>query len=229
MRVPITYLAESGVTFVLGHPQLIRHATLAGRARGQPDHGKRGAGDPETCLGTPTFRRRRHGHRDRARGSGGNLRGVPPGRPGRRPQAGRHRAGPDARQEVRGAARGADLGPEPGGHRLDVHIHDPGAFSRMSVTVIGTLATRDSRAGVRGCVDDAILLGTGLTRRGGGSRRCAARRQRAVRGGGSAGGRSRRQRQPVDGGTPAPTTSVARRGHQGDGALHAASTPRNSL
>jgi integrase len=36
MRVPILYLTESGVTFVLGHPQLIRRGTLAGRrgARG---------------------------------------------------------------------------------------------------------------------------------------------------------------------------------------------------
>ena len=68
-------------------------------------------------------RRQRHGDRDRARGPGGDLRGVPPGRPGRRPQAGGHGARADAGQEVRGAARGADLGPEPGGPGVDVQLH----------------------------------------------------------------------------------------------------------
>ena len=68
-------------------------------------------------------RRQRHGDRDRARRPGGHLRGVPPGRPGRRPQAGGHGARPDAGQEVRGAARRADLGPEPGGPGVDVQLH----------------------------------------------------------------------------------------------------------
>ena len=56
-------------------------------------------------------------------GPGGHLRGVPPGRARRRPQAGGHGAWPDAGQEVRGAARGADLGPEPGGPGVHVHLH----------------------------------------------------------------------------------------------------------
>ena len=71
-------------------------------------------------------RRQRHGDRDRARGPGGHLRGVPPGRAGRRPEAGGHGARADAGQEVRGAARWADRGPEPGGPGVDVHFHTPG-------------------------------------------------------------------------------------------------------
>ena len=54
---------------------------------------------------------------------GGDLRGVPPGRPRRRPKAGGHGTWADARQEVRGAARGADLGPEPRGPGVDVQLH----------------------------------------------------------------------------------------------------------
>ena len=68
-------------------------------------------------------RRQRHGDRDCARGPGGHLRGVPPGRPRRRPQARGHGARADAGQEVRGAARGADLGPEPGGPGVHVQLH----------------------------------------------------------------------------------------------------------
>ena len=68
-------------------------------------------------------RGQRHGGRDRARGPGGHLRGVPPGWPGRHPQAGGHGARADAGQEVRGAARRADLGPEPGGPGVDVQLH----------------------------------------------------------------------------------------------------------
>ena len=71
----------------------------------------------------PHHRGQRHGGRDRARGPGGDLRGVPPGRARRRPQAGGHGARADAGQEVRGAARGADLGPEPGGPGVDVQLH----------------------------------------------------------------------------------------------------------
>ena len=65
----------------------------------------------------------RHGGRDRARGPGGHLRGVPPGRARRHPQAGGHGARADARQEVRGAARRANLGREPGGSGVDVQLH----------------------------------------------------------------------------------------------------------
>ena len=68
-------------------------------------------------------RRQRHGDRDRARGSGGDLRGVPPGRPRGRSQAGGHGTRADAGQEVRGAARGTDRGPEPGGPGVDVQLH----------------------------------------------------------------------------------------------------------
>src|SRR5262245_47640987 len=112
MRVPIPYLAESGVTFVLGHPQLIRRGTLAGR------RGARGsAGSRETWSGGPRNVPRNAyvppsatpGSGSR-RGSGDDLRGVPPGRPGRRPEAGGHGARADVGEEVRGAARGADLG-----------------------------------------------------------------------------------------------------------------------
>ena len=67
-------------------------------------------------------RRQRHGNRDRARRPGGHLRGVPSGRPGRHPQAGGHGTRADAGQEVRGAARRADLGPESGGPRVDVQL-----------------------------------------------------------------------------------------------------------
>ena len=42
---------------------------------------------------------------------------------GRHPQAGGHGARADARQEVRGAARGTDLGREPGGPGVDVQLH----------------------------------------------------------------------------------------------------------
>ena len=69
------------------------------------------------------YRRQRHGDRDRARGPGGHLRGVPPGGPGRRPQAGGHGARAHAGQEVCGAARGTDRGPEPRRPGVDVQLH----------------------------------------------------------------------------------------------------------
>ncbi len=73
--------------------------------------------------GVRHHRRQRHGGRNRARGPGGHLRGVPPGRARRHPQAGGHGARADAGQEVRGAARGTDLGREPGGPGVDVQLH----------------------------------------------------------------------------------------------------------
>ena len=107
-----------------------------GRAEGEADpaepplqrrevHPGGGPGRPHRHGGRRRHhdRRQRHGDRDRARGSGGDLRGVPPGRARGRPQAGGHGARADAGQEVRGAARGADLGPEPGGPGVDVHLH----------------------------------------------------------------------------------------------------------
>ena len=47
-------------------------------------------------------------------------------------EGGGHRARADPVPEVRRAARRADLGQEPGGRGLDVHVHDPGAPWRMS-------------------------------------------------------------------------------------------------
>ena len=46
-----------------------------------------------------------------------------PGRGGGRPAARGHGARADAGQEVRGAARGAHRGPEPGGPGVHVHLH----------------------------------------------------------------------------------------------------------
>ena len=68
----------------------------------------------------------RHGRRHRARGSGGDLRGVSAGRDGGEEGGGhRARAGPVA--EVRRAAWREDLGQEPGWSGFDVHVHDPDA------------------------------------------------------------------------------------------------------
>src|SRR4029077_3242775 len=60
-------------------------------------------------------------------GSGGGVRGVPPGGDGGQ-ESGRYRAGPDPLSEVRGTPRRADLGQEPGRRGVDVHLHDPGAL-----------------------------------------------------------------------------------------------------
>jgi GAF domain-containing protein len=96
-------------------PSLQRREVHPGGRPGRPHrHGRRGRHH---------HRRQRHGDRDRARGSGGDLRGIPPGRPGRRPEAGGHGARADAGQEVRGTARGTDLGREPGGPGVDVQLH----------------------------------------------------------------------------------------------------------
>jgi Histidine kinase-, DNA gyrase B-, and HSP90-like ATPase/His Kinase A (phospho-acceptor) domain len=70
------------------------------------------------------------GSRYRAGGSGRRVRGVPPGGDGRK-EGGRHGAGSDALPEVRGVARRQNWGREPGGRRLDVHVHDPSAPWRM--------------------------------------------------------------------------------------------------
>ena len=66
------------------------------------------------------------GHRHRPGRSGDDLRGVPPGRARRDPQAGGHRARPDPQQEVRGDARRAHLGGEPARPGLHVHRHAAG-------------------------------------------------------------------------------------------------------
>ena len=107
-----------------------------GRAAGGVPHAAsgrtgRGGGNAETWVESPTLgdrwrhhhRRQRHGNRNRTRGPGGHPRGVPPGRAGRRPHAGGHGARPNAGQEVRGAARRADLAPESGGPGVDVQLH----------------------------------------------------------------------------------------------------------
>jgi nitrogen-specific signal transduction histidine kinase len=85
----------------------------------------RGQGRPHCYDGRGRHHHRgqRHRDRDRARGPGNHLRGVPAGRPRRRPEAGGDGARADAGEEVRGAARRADLGPEPGGPGVDVHLH----------------------------------------------------------------------------------------------------------
>ena len=67
------------------------------------------------------------------RGPGGHLRGIPLGWPGRYPKAGGHGTRADAGQEIRGAARRADRGPEPRGQgstftfTLPVRLDDRGA------------------------------------------------------------------------------------------------------
>ena len=58
-----------------------------------------------------------------AGGSGGGVRGVPPGRDGGE-EGGRHGAGADLVPEVHRASRRADLGEEPGGRGLDLHVYD---------------------------------------------------------------------------------------------------------
>ena len=111
-----------------------------GRAEGEADpaepplqrgevHPGGGPGRPHRHPGRrrPHHRRQRHGGRNRARGPGGHLRGVPPGRARRHPQAGGHGARADARQEVRGAARRPDLGRESGGPGVDVQLHAAGS------------------------------------------------------------------------------------------------------
>ncbi len=106
---------ERKVKQILLEPPLQRGEVHPRRRTGRPHrHGGRGRRHD---------RRQRHGGRDRARGPGGHLRGVPPGRARRHPQAGGHGARADAGQEVRGAARGADLGREPGGPGVDVQLH----------------------------------------------------------------------------------------------------------
>jgi GAF domain-containing protein len=90
-----------------------------GRAESQADPGEppvqcgevhpRGRpGRPHRHRGRWRHHHRRERHRDwnRTRGSGGDLRGVPPGRPRGRSHAGGHGARPDAGQEGRGIARG---------------------------------------------------------------------------------------------------------------------------
>ena len=68
----------------------------------------------------------RHGDRDRARGPGGDLPGVPPGRHRLRAEARGHGPRPGPRPAVRRSPRGTDLGEEPAGRGLDLHLHDPG-------------------------------------------------------------------------------------------------------
>jgi hypothetical protein len=79
---------------------------------------------PSRC---PSVTRRRH----RAGGPGGDLRGVPAGRDCGQ-EGGRYWPGPGPVAEVHRAAWGSDLGPEPGGRRLDVHVHHTRASWRMN-------------------------------------------------------------------------------------------------
>ena len=95
-------------------------------AGGRADRG-RGSAKGRVCGGV----RQRHRGRHRTGGSGGGVRGVPPGRDGGQ-EGGRHWAGADPVPEVRRTPRRTDLGEEPGGRGLDVHVHDPGASWRMS-------------------------------------------------------------------------------------------------
>jgi GAF domain-containing protein len=64
--------------------------------------------------------------RDRSRGSGGGLRGIPAGGDGGEEGRG-HRPRAGALTEVHRAARRADLGEESGGRRLAVHVYPAGA------------------------------------------------------------------------------------------------------
>jgi two-component system, NtrC family, sensor kinase len=68
----------------------------------------------------------RHRGRHRAGGPRGGVRGVPPGGDGGQEGRG-YRARADPLPEVHRTPRRADRGQEPGGRRLDVHVHDSGA------------------------------------------------------------------------------------------------------
>ena len=88
---------------------------------GGPRRGARGAGERRGgSLGD------RHRDRDRARGPGGDLPGVPPGRHGLRAEARGDGARPRPRPAVRQPPRRADLGQEPARRGLDVHLHASG-------------------------------------------------------------------------------------------------------
>ena len=72
---------------------------------------------------------RGYGHRHRAGGSGGRVRGVPAG--GRRgEESGRHRARAGPLPEVRRAPWRQNLGAERGRARLDVHVHVAAELTR---------------------------------------------------------------------------------------------------
>src|SRR5262245_49676764 len=83
---------------------------------------------PRRRRGRGVSERYRGGHR--ARASGRSFRGVPPGR-GERGEARGHGAGARAVPQVRGAPWREDLGREPGGQGLDLHLPDPREPGRL--------------------------------------------------------------------------------------------------
>ena len=88
---------------------------------GRPRGGARGAGERRGGgLGD------RHRDRDRARGPGGDLPGVPPGGHGLREETGGDGARPGPRPAVRRSPRRPALGQEPARRGLDVHLHASG-------------------------------------------------------------------------------------------------------
>ena len=126
--ITLTQTVDPGVADIVADERKVKQILLnllSNAVKFTPEGGRVGL-TATAADGRHHDRGQRHGDRDRARGPGSHLRGVPPGRPRGRPEAGGHGARADVGQEIRGVARWADLGPEPGGPGVDVHFHTPG-------------------------------------------------------------------------------------------------------